>query len=72
MLRGVSPERSEGLSMTGLDLSVGEEPSRSFEPCLNCSFAPVQLNLAETHRIADFDARFLQGFRYSHFGQRDL
>ncbi len=40
MLRGVYPERSEGLSMTGRDLSVDEELSRSFEPCLNQSAVP--------------------------------
>ncbi len=41
-LRGVYPERSEGLgasahalSMTGLDLSVGEDLSSAFEPCLS-------------------------------------
>ena len=34
MLRGVYPERSEGLSMTGLDLAGAEELSRAFEPCL--------------------------------------
>jgi hypothetical protein len=33
MLRGVYPERSEGLSMTGLDLSVDDELSSAFEPC---------------------------------------
>ena len=37
-----SAERSfASLRMTGLTLSVGEELSRSFEPCLNPIIAPV-------------------------------
>ena len=35
-------------------------------------FSPIQLYFAETYCIANFDACFFQGFRYSHFGQCDL
>ncbi len=40
ILRGVYPERSEGLRMTGLDLAVAEELSSAFEPCLKIHYRP--------------------------------
>ncbi len=51
--RGVYPERSEWLSMTELDLSVDEELSRAFEPCLRFQTQPC-LGLAG-HNSFPFD-----------------
>src|SRR5712692_1272330 len=63
-------ERSEGLrasahvlSMTELDLSVGEERSRSFEPCLICIIRIYNQNVRPKKNMKDCDIGFLRRFR---------
>jgi hypothetical protein len=58
MLRGVYPEQSEGLSMTGLSLSVDEELSSAFEPCLKIIIAPSRIMNELNGGIANFGHHF--------------
>src|SRR6266487_713292 len=54
--RGLSP-----LSMTGLDLSVDEELSSSFEPCLMTIIAPKEQQMIDQPQLPHFGTLLAEG-----------